>query len=892
MSPRSLLTLLLCLTIAAAAGCGRSARETYMYPFQDPALPLEERVQDLIGLLTLEEKVGQMMNSARAIERLGIPAYDWWNEALHGVARAGRATVFPQAIGLAAIWDEELMGRVATVISDEARAKYHEAIRRDQHGIYQGLTFWSPNINIFRDPRWGRGMETYGEDPYLTGRLAVRFVQGMQGDDSRYLKTVATPKHFAVHSGPEPDRHTFDAEVDDRDLRETYLPAFRAAVVEGGAWSVMCAYNRFRGDACCGSLLLLQDILREEWGFQGYVVSDCGAIHDMWREGGHDLVADAPEAAALGVRSGTDLNCGNQYANLIEAVRSGLLTEYEIDRSLARLFRARFRLGMFDPPERVRWAQIPYDVNDAPAHAALAEEATRASIVLLENRGVLPLSSDLGVLAVIGPNADNVDVLLGNYNGIPSAPVTPLEGIRRRVSDRTRVIYAQGCEVAPNLPLMVPVPAEVLAPEGTGSRTGGLTAAWFDTLGLPGEPVRTSLEATVDHNWFDTGPGEGLNPAAFSVRWSGLLVAPVTGEYTLGVQGLGTYRLWLDGRPILRYRDRHLAWTETVRVRLVAGRSYPLRLEYECIPDRDAVVRLLWAPPRPDLMREALAAAGEADAVVLVMGLTPRLEGEEMPVAVPGFAGGDRLDLQLPQPQRELVAAVAGLGRPTVLVLLSGSALAVGEQADQVGAVVEAWYSGQAAGTALAGVLFGDYSPSGRLPVTFYRSVSDLPPFDDYRMAGRTYRYFEGDVLYPFGHGLSYTRFEYSGLRLPARVRADRPVNFSVTVRNSGEREGAEVVQLYVRDLETSVPVPVRSLQGFRRVTLRPGESRRIWFTLDARNLSLIDASGRRVVEPGRFEISVGGKQPGFTGRADNPGTGVVSGVLEVTGRVVHVPER
>jgi beta-glucosidase len=567
-------------------------------------------------------------------------------------------------------------------------------------------------------------------------------------------------------------------------------------------------------------------------------------------------------------------------------VGAGLLTEYEIDRALGRLLQARFRLGMFDPPERVPWASIPYEMNDSGPHAALAEEAARASIVLLENDGILPLPDDLDVLAVVGPNADAADVLLGNYNGLPSAPVTPLEGIRRRVSEHTRVVYAQGCEIAPGLPLMVPVPADVLMSDAEGRQRGGLRAAWYDSLGFRGEPVRTGPDGPVDHNWWDDGPGEGIDHDAFSVVWSGALVAPATGEYTLGLQGMGIYRLFLDGEQLLAYRDRHLPWTETRTVRLEAGQTYPLRIEYESIPERDAVLRLLWAPPRPDLRSEALTAAAEADVVVLVLGLTPRLEGEEMPVPVPGFAGGDRLDLRLPEPQRDLLAAVTALGRPTVLVLLSGSALAVGEEAAAVQAVLQTWYPGQAGGTALAQVLFGDLNPSGRLPVTFYRSVDDLPPFDDYRMAGRTYRYFDGAVLYPFGHGLSYTQFEYSDLQLPRRVHAGRAVEVAVTVRNAGERDGWEVVQLYLSDPESSAPVPRCSLQGFRRIFLHAGESHRLYFDLHARQLSLITADGERVVEPGSFEVSVGGGQPGV------PGVASVNGWFEVTGQPWTTPHR
>ncbi|HEV8356668.1 MAG TPA: glycoside hydrolase family 3 C-terminal domain-containing protein [Gemmatimonadales bacterium] len=672
--------------------------------WRNPDLPFEQRVRDLVGRMTLEEKVSQMQDVAPAIERLGIPEYNWWNEALHGVARSGLATSFPQAIGLAATWDDSLMFRMATVISDEARAKYHEYLRNGRHQRYQGLTFWSPNINLFRDPRWGRGQETYGEDPFLTGRLAVQFIGGLQGDDPKYFKTVATVKHFAVHSGPEPERHTFDAVVSERDLRESYLPHFEAGIREGHAYSLMCAYNRVLGKPACGSDLLIRDILRGEWGFPGYIVSDCGAIDDMYLR--HKVVATAAQAAALGVRTGTDLDCGRVYPNLVDAVTQGLLTGAAIDTSVSRLFLARMKLGMFDPPEQVRWAQIPYSVLDQPAHRALARRAAQESIVLLKNhRGVLPLRKDLGTIAVIGPNADDQEMLLGNYNGEPADPVTPLRGIREAVGKGTTVLYARGADLA-----------------------GGFSPS--DSV-----PLR--------------GKGD-----------SGLLV-------------------------------------------------------------------------------QAMDAARRADAVVLFLGLSPRLEGEEMPVELAGFRGGDRTSLDLPEVQERLLERIVAVGKPTVLVLMSGSALSVNWAEAHVPAILEAWYPGQAAGSAIADVLFGDYNPAGRLPVTFYRSVNDLPPFDDYRMAGRTYRFFGGTPLYPFGHGLSYTTFAYKNLKTSdATLRAGDTLTVYVDVTNTGARAGAEVVQLYVQHLGSKVERPKEDLRGFRRVTLAPGHTRTIAFSLAASSLA------------------------------------------------------
>jgi len=852
------------------------------YDFLNPDLPLDARVEDLLGRMTLEEKVSQTLYTAPALPRLGIPEYNWWNEALHGVARAGIATVFPQAIGLAATWDAELLHRVATAISDEARAKHHEFVREGRRGIYEGLTFWSPNINIFRDPRWGRGMETFGEDPYLTGRLAVAFVRGMQGDDPFYLKTVATPKHYAVHSGPEPDRHTFDAVVDERDLRETYLPAFRASVMEGEAESVMCAYNAFRGSPACASRELLQEILRDEWGFRGYVVSDCWAIADIYNT--HRAAETPSEAAAMAVTAGTDLNCGVSFDSLGVAVRSGLLEEEALDTALRRLFRARFRLGMFDPPDRVPYAAIPYSVNDSPEHRALALEAARKSIVLLKNEGgLLPLDRDLRTIAVIGPNADDVEVLLGNYNGFPADPVTPLRGIREKVSQETVVSYARGTDLAENLAFLETVPSSALRTQPGGGGVQGLRAEYYANADLEGVPFAIRTDETLNFRWWGEAPMANLRPGEFSVRWTGALLPPVSGRYSLGGKGLGRFRVFLNDSLVAQFASEHEINTRWTDFELEAGDPQQIRVEFR--PRRsDGAVQLVWARPERDLRSEALRIAQAADAVVMVMGLSPRLEGEEMRVEVPGFAGGDRVDIGLPGPQRELMEAVLETGTPVVLVLLNGSALAVPWAAEHVPAIVEAWYPGQAGGSAIADVLFGDANPAGRLPVTFYRSAEQLPPFSDYDMEGRTYRYFRGDPLFPFGHGLSYTTFEYGGLVLPASVQAGEEVQLSVELRNTGPVAGEEVVQLYLTDLEASPPVPVRSLQGVERVLLEPGEARTVSFTLDPRQLSLIDSDWERVVEPGIFEVSVGGKQPGFTGLADPGSTGVVTGRFEVVG--------
>ena len=828
--------------------------------YLDVSAPVEERVADLVGRMTLEEKVAQMADVAPAIARLGVPEYNWWNEALHGVARSGLATVFPQAIGMAATWNDSLMLRLATVISDEARAKHHEYVRNGLRLRYQGLTIWSPNINLFRDPRWGRGQETYGEDPFLTGQLAVQFIRGLQGNDSRYFKTIATVKHFAVHSGPEPERHEFDAVVSERDLRESYLPHFERALREGGAYSLMCAYNRVYGAAACGSELLLEDLLRGEYGFRGFVVSDCGAIDDIYRN--HKVVATAAEASAMAVRKGTDLDCGRVYnSSLVEAVRRGLISEAEIDVAVRRLFTARFRLGMFDPAERVPYAQIPYSIVDQASHRALARQVAQESMVLLKNDGgVLPLRKDLGTIAVIGPNADQWLTLLGNYNGMPADPVTPLRGIREAVGAGTRVLYARGADIADSLPTHDVVPGAVLRTPDGGA---GLRGEFFANAELTGTPVFVRTDSVVDANWRDRAPRADLDRDQFSVRWSGVIQPSRTGMYQLALLGTMRFSLFLNDSLVVRsvysYRnefgDPRMRTAEPVR--LEAGRSYRVRIEaHETYGD--AQVQLLWSEPPRDLTEDAVRIAREAAAVVLVLGLTPRIEGEEMPIAIPGFRGGDRTSLELPASQQRLLDRVAAVGKPTVLVLLNGSAVALRQE--RVAAILEAWYPGQAGGTAIADVIFGDYNPAGRLPVTFYRSTADLPPFEDYGMRGRTYRFFEGQPLYPFGHGLSYTTFRYSALRTSSNSIWQRDsVRVSVDVRNSGVRAGDEVVQLYVKHIAPVVSRPLQELKAYTRITLRPGETRTVTFTLPGAELARWDTTTHSwKVDAGQVVLMVG----------------------------------
>ncbi len=857
--------------------------------------PLERRVNDLIARMTLEEKVSQLMNDSPAIERLGIPAYNWWNECLHGVARAGRATVFPETIGLAATWDSALALRVATVISDEARAKYHEFVRRGKRNIYQGLTFWTPNINLFRDPRWGRGMETYGEDPYLTGQMAVNFIKGLQGDDPKYLKTIATAKHYAVHSGPESTRHTFDARVSDRDLFETYLPHFEAAVREGRAQSVMCAYNSVDGLPACANPRLLEDILRKQWGFQGYVVSDCGAIGDIYLN--HKSSPNAAAGVTAAIQAGTDLNCGVEYGNLIDAVKSGLLKESDLDLPLRRLFTARFKLGLFDPPAQVKYARIPYSVNDSPEHRQLALETARKSIVLLKNEGnTLPLRKSIRTLAVIGPDADQAEIMLGNYNGDPTAPVTPLAGIQRKLGSEVKVLYARGSDLAANLPNFETIPSSALFTSQGADRKNGLTGEYFASGNFDGKqhrpreltypssgkmvgdvpvnpkPAFTRVDSQVSFRWWDGAPRQDLKDDDFGVRWSGYLTAPVSGTYQIGALGMNAFEIYLDGKRIADFNNIHERSYGYGAVDLQAGKLYAIRLDYhEFVGDAD--IRLVWSKPAAGTEQdEALKAARQADAVVMVMGLSPRLEGEEMRVPVEGFSGGDRVLLGLPRVQEDLMQKVVATGKPVVLVLLNGSAVAVNWAHDHVPAIVEAWYPGQAGGDAIADVLFGDYNPAGRLPVTFYRSADQLPAFSDYSLKGRTYRFFTGDPLYRFGFGLSYTSFAYSGLTV-SPARTGQAATVSVQVQNTGSRAGEEVVQLY---LKAPGAGPIHSLEGFRRVALLPGERKTVQFTLKARQFARLEENGVRTAVPGDVPVWVGGGQPG--------GAGVLRANLKVEG--------
>jgi beta-glucosidase len=716
--------------------------------YKNENLSYEERARDLVSRMDLLEKASQMTHKAAAVHRLGVPHYNWWNEALHGVARAGTATIFPQAIGMAATFDEELLYKVADVISTEGRAKYHEAARKNDRDIYKGLTFWAPNINIFRDPRWGRGHETYGEDPYLTGRLGVAFIKGLQGNDEKYMKSAACAKHFAVHSGPEAERHSFNAEVSQKDLYETYLPAFKEAVVDGKVEAVMGAYNRTNGEPCCGSKTLLKDILRGDWGFQGHVVSDCWAIKDFHEN--HRVTSNALESVALALNNGCDLNCGNMYLNLLLALKEGLVTEEDIDKSVIRLMTTRMKLGMFDDPENVPYASIPYEMNDCKEHRDLSREVAEKTLVLLKNeKDILPLDKNkIKSIAVIGPNADSRDALIGNYFGTASEYVTVLEGIKKAVGPETRVYYSQGSHLY-------------------REKVGGLSQA----------------------------------------------------------------------------KDR---------------------------------------------FAEAVSVAERADVVVMCMGLDATIEGEEGDVSNE-YASGDKKHLNLPGVQQDLIEEVYKTGKPIILVLLAGSALSVTWADEKLPAIIQGWYPGEEGGTAIASLLFGDYSPSGKLPVTFYKTTEELPDFTDYSMKNRTYRYMENEALYPFGYGLSYTRFEYSNLLVSKdSIQSGEAIKVKALIKNTGSYESDETVQLYLKDVEASVAVPRWQLRGVRKVNLKPGEGQEVSFELTPRQMALIDNEGRCILEPGCFEVYLGGSQPDERSRKLT-GTEVLKGTFNIIGEVMEL---
>jgi beta-glucosidase len=800
-----------CAVPESASGAKNAGQPAYL----NPSLPPQARAADLVRRMTVEEKASQLVNHSRAIPRLEVPAYDWWSEALHGVATKG-TTEFPEPIGLAATFDTDAIHQMAEDIGVEGRIKHAQDVRAGHSTTFEGLDFWAPNINIFRDPRWGRGQETYGEDPFLTGRMAVAYVTGMQGNDPHYYRAISTPKHYAVHSGPEPTRHFADVDVSKHDMEDTYLPAFRAAVTEGHAGSVMCAYNAINGEPACASQFLLQHTLRGAWKFGGYVVSDCGAVHDIFE--GHRFRPSQPEATAVSLMRGTDNECitfgevkgHDDYQPYVDAMRKGYLPQEAVDTALTRLFTARMRLGMFDPPALDPYSGIPDSDLDSPTHRQLALKLADESMVLLKNDGVLPLKAAKRI-AVVGPLADQTDVLLGNYHGSPTHIVSVLEGMKAAFPG-AQITYVPGTQFLSNA----------------------------------GEPI----------------PAEMLK--------GGYLTAPETGDYRVGVTASGTARIGVGGRMIAQT----YGGTSIGRVHLEKG--VPTKLEVTAPPE----ARLFWhrIDDTPD--PAAVAAARNADVVVAVVGITSALEGEEMPVSEPGFEGGDRTSIDIPAPEEALVRAVAATGKPLVVVLMNGSALAARWEKDHANAILEAWYSGEEGGRAIADTLSGANNPGGRLPVTLYADVNQLSKFEDYSMKGRTYRYFAGTPLWPFGHGLSYTNFSYGTLALPSEIRAGQPLRASAVVTNSGKVPGDEVVQLYL-SFPDAAGAPIRALRRFRRIHLPPGASERVSFDLRPRDLSMVTPAGDIVVPAGKYQLSIGGGQPG-TGAPTLTGAFSVNGSLKL----------
>jgi beta-glucosidase len=863
--PEMRIRIALQAAIALVLSLAHSAAQTTSNAvYLDPSQPINVRVDDLISRMTLEEKATQLVNQARAIPRLQVPAYDWWSEALHGVANAGTATVFPEPIGLAATFDPPLIHEMAVVIGTEARAKHNQAVRAGRRDIMEGLDFWSPNINIFRDPRWGRGQETYGEDPFLTGRMGVAFVTGLQGDDPKYFRVISTPKHFAVHSGPEPSRHSIDVQVSKHDMEDTYLPAFRATVTEGKAESVMCAYNRVNGQPACANTFLLKDQLRGAWKFNGYVVSDCDAIVDIFE--GHRFVKSQAEAAAAAIKTGMDNECADfftitkddhDYKPFIDAVKQGLLTEADLDLSLKRLFTARMRLGMFDPPEKVPYAQTPDSEIDSAPHRELALKTARESMVLLKNDGVLPLASSVKKILVVGPLAESTQVLHGNYSGTASHAVTALEGIRKQFAG-SQVSFQPGTDFLREHPV---IPTSVLS---TDDGQHGLKGEYF-AGDLSGKPQVVRVDPYVDLQLSHADSHALPMPADmkdFSVRWTGFLTPAESGTYQIGLMG-SMQRLWIEGKLVIDDAVGHDPNPQVAKLQLEKGHRYAVKVEYMA---GGRISKLIWLPVSGDPLVEAVSAARQADVVVAVVGITSKLEGEEMKVDIPGFRGGDRTSLSLPAEEEALLGALKGSGKPLVVVLMNGSALAVNWANDHANAILDAWYSGEEGGTAIAQTLAGANNPAGRLPVTFYKGVEQLPDFEDYAMKNRTYRYFTGEPLYAFGYGLSYSKFEYSSLKLSStELPAGDPLSVEVDVKNASPRPGDEVVELYV-NFPKQPGTPLRALRGMTRVHLDAGEQRHVKLTLQPRDLSYVNEAGDRIVGAGDYVITVGGGQPGTGG--------------------------
>ncbi|MBQ8065780.1 MAG: glycoside hydrolase family 3 C-terminal domain-containing protein [Prevotella sp.] len=844
------------LLLTALLTIGTSALMAQMLPYQNPSLPVDQRVEDLLGRLTLEEKTQLMMNGSPAIERLGIKSFDWWSEALHGIGRNGYATVFPQCIGMACSFDNALLSRIYTAVSDEGRAKNTIARREGKNGKYRGLSFWTPNINIFRDPRWGRGQETYGEDPFMNAQMGLAVVKGLQGvtqlsKEHPYFKLHACAKHFAVHSGPEKTRHHFNIEdLPARDLWETYLPAFKTLVQEGNVQQVMCAYQRFEGDPCCGSNRLLHQILRDEWGFKGLVVSDCGAISDFWRKHHHEVSKDAAASTAKAILSGTDVECGSTYKSLPEAVRRGDISEEQVNVSVRRMLKGRFELGDFDPDELVEWTKIPASVVASKEHKELALQMAREQMVLLKNNGVLPLHTatelqHTGRLMVMGPNAADSTMLWGIYYGQPTHSVTPLEGIESKIG---KVKYTKACEIT------YLTETQSLFDRITDSNgQPGMKAEYWNNVKMEGAPVATANYTTPIQldNGGNTAFAAGVELTNFTTRMRGSFVADRTETLDINFVNDDGMRVIVNGDTLHNRWRSDWPIARTNKLKVEQGKRYDVEINYMQL-DGDATLNFDFVRNKALTTDDIVQRAKDAETIIFVGGISPNLEREEAKVTNPGFDNGDRTSIELPQCQRDILRALHNAGKKVVLVNCSGSAVALTPEQDETcDAILQAWYPGEQGGHAIADVLFGDYNPSGKLAVTFYKDDSQLPAFDDYRMEGRTYRYFRGEPLYPFGYGLSYTTFDISKPSYKNnKVRA--------TVKNTGAVDGTEVIQVYVRNL-ADPNGPLKTLRGYERVTLKAGESKTVEIDFPRERFEGWDAATNTIrVVPGKYELMVG----------------------------------
>lgn len=855
------LSLLLFVSVSSSA-------QNYQYPFRNPGIPVEKRIENLLGLLTVDEKIGMMMDNSRAVPRLGIPAYGWWNEALHGVARAGTATVFPQAIGMAAAWDAPEHLRTFEMISDEARAKYNRSFNEgNKTGRYEGLTFWTPNINIFRDPRWGRGQETYGEDPYLTSVLGVAAVKGLQGNDPKFFKTHACAKHFAVHSGPEWNRHSYNAEVSKRDLYETYLPAFKSLVLEGHVREVMCAYNAFDGQPCCASNTLLNEILRGKWKYDGMVVSDCWALADFYQEKYHGTHPDEKSTAADALKHSTDLECGDTYNNLNKSLAGGLITEKDIDISMQRILKGWFELGMLDPKSSVHWNQIPYSVVDSEEHRKQALKMAQKSIVLMKNNNnILPLNKNIKTIAVVGPNADDAVMQLGNYNGTPSFTVTVLEGIRAKFPN-AEIIYEKGSEVTD------PSSRTSLYHHFLSGKNGekGMKVEFFNNNELKGSPVNISVNKTgiIYSSFGGTQLAPGVARENTSARISGIFTSTYSGEVIFSAATSDIYTLLVDGKEIAVRKGPDARHPSEFPVKMHKGKEYQVEFRHT---QKGKYVSISFEVYRKDPVN--FAAVKEkvktADVIVFAGGLSPSLEGEEMQVSAEGFRGGDKTSIELPKVQRELLTELRQTGKPVVFVLCTGSSLGLEQDEKNYDVLLNAWYGGQSAGTAVADVLAGDYNPSGRLPVTFYKNLEQLDHalsatakhqgFENYDMKGRTYRYMTEKPLYPFGHGLSYSTFTYGDAQLSkSNIGTDERIEITIPVTNTSGKDGEEVIQVYVKRNNDAL-APVKTLRAFERVLIKAGELKNIKLTISEESFRFYDEKADDLVsKSGDYTIFYGG---------------------------------